>query len=89
MSLRALALQKASWYNGFILRGGVRVRIIRLTNEQFEQGYKDGSLGIYYIEPVSKFRFRAYSETGKAYKGSTIGGKVLMIPDDGTPMIGE
>ena len=65
------------------------MQIIRLTNAQFEQGYKDGSLGIYYIEPVSKFRFRAYSEMGKVYKGSTIGGKVLMIPDDGIPMIGE
>ena len=89
MSLSALALLGASWYNGFILRGGVRVRIIRMSNEQFNQGYKDGSLGIYYIEPVSKFRFRAYSETGNVYKGSTIGGKVLMIPDDGIPMIGE
>ena len=65
------------------------MQIIRMSNEAFEKGYNDGSLGLYHIEPVSKYRFRAYSETGKVYKGSTIAGRVLMIPDDGSHMIGE
>ncbi len=65
------------------------MNVIKMSSEAFQKGYADGSLGIYDIHMVGKTRFRAYSESGKVYKGSTINNRVILIPDNGTPMLNE
>ncbi|MDD3041046.1 hypothetical protein [Bacteroides sp.] len=57
------------------------MKVLKMTAEAFEKGYKDGSLGLYYIDKLTDHTFRAWSESGKSYKCSNFNNRVLMVAE--------
>ncbi|MDD3040886.1 MAG: hypothetical protein PHO71_23890 [Bacteroides sp.] len=57
------------------------MKVLKMSSEAFDKGYKDGSLGLYYIDKLTDHTFRAWSESGKSYKCSNFNNRVLMVAE--------